>query len=362
MSQPRSTPHHESRRAVGLKSRQAWQTRQAHDRRGAMVILILFMLVAFLVMVVFSVDVAYMQLVRTQLRSATDAAAKAATDTLSATEDTNQAAAAAREMARLNQVANQPLLLDADDVEFGRAAVQSDGSIQFVPNGTPLGATHVRGRRTADSLSGEVPLVFGQLLNVRTFHPIIESTASRRDRDICLVVDRSGSMAGSKMTDLKDAVDVFLDSLGDTPQDEYVGLASYATSPLLESDLVTDLPLLSQLMSAMVASGRTNIGGGIDVGRGILNRGRGKGFVEKTMVLMTDGIHNTGTDPIEAANRAASDGIVIHAITFGQGAQQSLMRQVATITGGTFNHAPDRAALLRIYRDIALTLITQLTE
>lgn len=344
-------------------AQRCWRSsRGRRGRRGAMLVMILFMLLAFLVMVVFSVDIAYMQLVRTQLRSSTDAAAKAATDTLSATEDTNQAAAAAREMARINEVANEPLLLDADDVEFGRADVQPNGKILFAAGESPMGASHVRGRRTADSLSGEVPLIFGRLLNVQTFHPHIEATASRRDRDICLVVDRSGSMSGQKIVDLKDAVDVFLNSLEATLQQEWVGMASYSNAPSEESALTTDLGSLSDLMAAMTASGMTNIGGGIDTGRGVLNAGRGIGFVEKTMVLMTDGIHNTGTDPIDAANRARADGIVIHAVTFGDGAQQDLMRDVATITGGTFNHAPDGAALIEIYRQIALTLITQLTK
>lgn len=80
------------------------------------------------------------------------------------------------------------------------------------------------------------------------------------------------------------------------------------------------------------------------------------------MVLMTDGRHNTGTDPIDAARRAADEGVVVHTITFGGDADQSRMRQVAALTGGTFNHAPDGDALIDIYREIALTLLTQLTQ
>ena len=61
-----------------------WQQRgKRHDprrRRGAMLVLIGLLLLVFMGAVAFSVDVAYMQLTRTQLRIATDAAARAAGD------------------------------------------------------------------------------------------------------------------------------------------------------------------------------------------------------------------------------------------------------------------------------------------
>ena len=75
-------------------------------RRGAMLILVAVLLIVLIVTVVFSVDVAYMQLTRTQLRSATDAAARAAAESLSRTQDTAQARAAAKAIATKNLVAN----------------------------------------------------------------------------------------------------------------------------------------------------------------------------------------------------------------------------------------------------------------
>jgi Mg-chelatase subunit ChlD len=327
-----------------------------------MLVLIAFMLVAYFVTVVFSVDVAYMHLVRTQLRSSTDAAAKASVDLLSRTERVEVARQAARTLAGINQVAGDPLLLSGSDLVFGSSRILSSGAVQFIPGATPLSAARLSGRRTQGSASGEVPLFFAGLLGVAAFEPQVVTTASRQDRDICLVVDRSGSMAGQKIIDLKAAVAVFLQTLQETPQEEWVGLASYATTPSLESELTQDMAVINLAMQRMPAHGFTNIGGGIDVGRGILQRGRGSGFVEKTMVLMTDGRHNTGIDPIQAAQRARQDGVVIHAITFGSGAEQARMRQVAAITGGTFNHAPNGQALIDIYREIALTLLTTLTE
>ena len=70
--------------------------RPQHRRRGAIVILVAVMLFVFIVMAALTVDVAYMQLIRTDLRIATDAAAKAGAEALSRTED--EAAAMAKKV------------------------------------------------------------------------------------------------------------------------------------------------------------------------------------------------------------------------------------------------------------------------
>lgn len=345
-----------------VAQRRRYQVRRP-VRRGTMVVLIAMLLVAFFITVIFSVDVAYMQLVNTQLRTATDAAAKAAVDTLSRTEDPALARQAAIDVAERNIVAGRPMLLDPADIEFGNSNVGLSGNVAtFTPNQTPFNAARIQGRKTDTSLAGGARLFFGGLLGRPRYETSLSATASRRDRDICLVIDRSGSMAGTKIADLKSAIDVFLAALGETSQRESVGLASYSTTPSRDNDLTDDLALISSTMQNMTAAGFTNIGGGMDIGREILQDGRDLDFVEKTMIVMTDGQHNTGTDPVEAADRCRDAGIVVHAITFGAGADQQRAQQVASSTGGTFNHAPTGDALRQIYREIALTLETQLTD
>ena len=80
------------------------------------------------------------------------------------------------------------------------------------------------------------------------------------------------------------------------------------------------------------------------------------------MVLMTDGRHNTGPEPVLSARRAATENIVIHTVTFSSEADFTRMRDVANETGGQHFHAPDAAALEQIFREIASTLPVLLTE
>jgi Ca-activated chloride channel homolog len=110
------------------------------------------------------------------------------------------------------------------------------------------------------------------------------------------------------------------------------------------------------------ADGFTNISGGIDAGGRIMSRGRSKAFVERTMIVLTDGMENRGRRARLAAADQANEGVVIHAITFGRDAAKSTMREVASIGKGRYYHAEDGDELEDVFREIALTLSTILTE
>jgi hypothetical protein len=85
-------------------------------------------------------------------------------------------------------------------------------------------------------------------------------------------------------------------------------------------------------------------------------------FAQKTMIVMTDGHWTDGASPVEAAQRAANRLIKVHAITFSDDADQTLMQEVAQAGGGRHFHAPDAETLREIYEEIAYTLPIILTE
>ena len=69
----------------------------------------------------FSVDMAYMQLVQTEMRLASDNVARVAADNLSRYENESQAIAAGVDVADEFTVAGKPLRLRSSDFDFGRA-------------------------------------------------------------------------------------------------------------------------------------------------------------------------------------------------------------------------------------------------
>jgi uncharacterized protein YegL/Flp pilus assembly protein TadG len=338
-------------------------TKNRRQRKGAMLVLIAVTLVVFIAMTVFAIDIALMHLVRTELRTSTDAAARAASEALIRTQSVAEARAAARNAASRNQVFNEPLQLADSDIVFGTAEASGNGLFTFSPGGNQPNAVRVNGRRTAGSPSGTVPLFLGGILGTPFFEPELASTSTGFVRDIGLVLDRSGSMSGQKIADLKSAVSAFLAIMNATPSDERVSLASYSTTGTKDVDMTSDLALVSQEVNRFQASGFTAIGQGLQLGINSLNNdANSRPFAEKTIILMTDGRENRNPPVETIVPQAVAQGITIHTITFGAGADQPLMRRVASATGGTHQFAATGADLEEAFREIARTLAVVLID
>jgi hypothetical protein len=335
-----------------------------------MLLLVAIMLPILIFLVAMAVDIGYIQLVRTEMRASTDAAARAAGEALSRTQSLSAARQAAKDVASANKVANEPLLLDNSDIVFGLSTMNTDGSWNFNPAGTPTNAVQINARRTRGSLSGSVPLFFGKFMGFNDFEPMQTASSVRLDRDLCLVLDRSGSMnendAGNGLTRwqaLLQAVAEFRSGIDSTHQTELLGLASYSSSGQLNVNLTTSYSQIDSAVNAMGPDGSTNISEGIDKGTLVLtNTSTARPFAAKTMVVLTDGIWNNGRNPVLAAQEAAAAKITIHAVTYSDEANQADMIAVAAATGGRHFHAPNGAALQSIFRDIALSLPVILTK
>ena len=333
-------------------------------RQGAVLVLIAAMMILFMIFVAFAIDIGHMYLARAELRSATDAAAKAAAQELSRTQDIRTAIRVGSNVAAANTVNNTPLRLSDSDFTFGRS-VEDTGSGKFVfrNSGIPTNSVQVVGKRINGSLDGAVPLFFGNIFGVPTFQPEATAVATFIDRDVVLVVDRSGSMLeDGKFIGLKAAIGTFITTLNETPVEEFVGLASYSDVATVDVLLTKDLRQIANAFLTMPVAGFTNIGSGIDAGEIIFRAGRSRNFVERTMILLTDGINNRGADPRVSATRLAADGIVIHTITFGTDADISAMEEIARIGRGKHFHANNGTQLQQIYREIALSLNTMITR
>ena len=334
----------------------------SHPRRGAMMVFIAVMLMIFMGTVALSVDVAVMHLSRAELRATTDAACKAAAAELARTQDPDLAIARGIEIAGRNTVAGESMTMLSSDFEFGRSEEQSNGKFEFVSTDTRRNSVRVNGRRTDGSPNGAVPLMFGNLFGLSTFETELNATATYVERDVALVVDRSGSMLGSKYDSLIDSIDTFVDTLQATPTIERVGLASYNDAASVDVTMTENLDELRTGIRALPVGGFTSISRGMAAGEIVLDGLAARDFVERTMIVMTDGRHNRGPEPRDVAGPLAAAGVTIHTITFGADADQFRMRQVAEIGNGRYYHADDGAELEAIYREIALSLSTVMTQ
>lgn len=339
------------------------------NRRGAMLVMVAIVLVILLLGAVFSIDVAYMHVVRSELRTATDAAARAGAEALIRTQNPDQARAAAIAIAAQNNVAGSGLTINESDIAFGALQRSASGRFAFTEGATPTTGVRVIGHRDRASIDGPVPLFFARIFSRTEFEPSLAATGAANVRDIALVLDISGSMAAvergiSRLDALKRAVNDFLDEVEISSPNSQVSLTVYETRARKLVDLTADFDTIRDRVSGFVAQGFTAIGDGLKTGSdSLVSDAAARPFAFKTVVVMTDGQHNTGLSPFTALEIAVQRDQQIHAITFGTGANQRLMARIAGATqSGLHLHADDAGDLSEAFREIARALAVTLID
>ncbi len=374
-------------------------THPRRSRRGAILPLVALLLPVMLILASFAINLAYMELTRTELRIASDAATRACGYALMSTGDDAAARAAARQGAARNPVAGRATQLADSDIVFG---ISSRSSISqrytFTPGGSPPNSVRVSARREKNSLSGAVGLLMPTFGAVKEFSPAQSAVSTQVEIDIALVLDRSGSMAygdlenseamaaaglapssapagwrfcdpappGARWRDLTNAVDTFINTMRATPQQEYVALVTYSDAATREAQLGSDytaLPRALEPYTNAYCMGFTNIQAGIAEGVNALMDPRfSRPWAVKVVIVLTDGRRSAGGDPIPAAAAAFRQGISVYAITFAQEADQTVMKAVAAAAGGTHKHAATGEELATVFRKIAGELPALLTQ
>jgi len=359
---------------------------------------------SMLLVAAFCVNLTQLATAKTEIRLACDAAAKAGAVVLGQSQSTTQARAAAKNIAQNHAVSGIQMRVSDADIQFGNGATLANGKYDFRLNVQPLNAVRVNTKLEQGSLAGMGTYVFGALSPTQ-FSLYYGSVATRVDHGLCLVVDRSGSMAWdttnvpwsyyqpsgaqpiiqfyflpphpthSRWAALKVSVNTFLNEVEALPFQCKVGLVSYSSNfvfglfnsvaSTIEDDLMTNYSSVRASMDAIGNKeiiGNTNIASGMQSAITVLTGNQARLTAKKTMILLTDGLKTQGTDPLVIAQAAAQANITIHTITFSGQADQALMAQVAAIGGGNHYHAPTPSQLSVVFSTIAKTLPAVLTQ
>lgn len=171
---------------------------------------------------------------------------------------------------------------------------------------------------------------------------------------IMLVMDKSGSMSGGKMTAAKNSAKFFVDSLN--PFLDRAGLSAYQSSATLHQGLTNNFVALRSAIDSLIASGGTNIADGIRLARNELIN-NGVDGVKRVMITLSDG-QATAPNPdpsaraIERAEEAKADGIVSYSIGLGNGADANTLRAIASDVN-KYYFAPSESELQQIYQEIS---------
>ncbi len=359
------------------------------QRRGAVIPMLAILLPVVIILAAFAINIAYLELNRTEMFIASDAVSRATGREFMLTNDTTVARAKGRDAASRNSIGGKPLKLSNSDFVFGQSARAGMANrYSFVAGGgSNRNAVEVTARRTTGSIDGPLKLLLPNPFFIQSVESTQTSRSNQIEVDIALVIDRSGSMAyasdepavfpplpvaaapgwffngpapnPSRWRDAVAAVNVFLNELTISPINEMVALVTYNNAVNLDQTLTSNYnSILTSLnnYTNFFQSGQTNIGGGINGGQNCFAFSAGRPFAAKVMIVLTDGIDTVGSDPIGAAIAAADDQIMIFTITFSDEADQATMQTVASSANGKHYHAANGVNLSLVFKDIARQL------
>ena len=168
---------------------------------------------------------------------------------------------------------------------------------------------------------------------------------------VALVVDCSGSMAGAeKMTAVKTGLRAFVDRLR---ADDEVTLVTFSTEARIAAPRQRrgDGRWLHDAIERLAPEANTNLHAGLMLG--LRELARGDGPTARRVLLLTDGIANTGVtaaDEIAAAARPlAAEGIDISTIGVGQDLDVPLLQRLAGDARGLFHFVADPQDVTKVF-------------
>jgi len=168
--------------------------------------------------------------------------------------------------------------------------------------------------------------------------PLAVATA-RAPINLAIVIDRSGSMSGAKLTHAKDAAIQAVYRLG--PQD-IVSVVAYDhnVDVLLPSTRATDKTEIARAIQRLQPGGSTALYGGVSRGAQEVRKFLADNQVNRVL-LLSDGLANVGPSSVESLGALgaslAKEGISVTTLGLGLGYNEDLMVQLARMSDG--NHA-----------------------
>jgi Ca-activated chloride channel family protein len=200
-------------------------------------------------------------------------------------------------------------------------------------------------------------------------------SSSTEGIDIIMALDVSGSMLARDFNPdrLEASKNVATEFISGRPYDR-IGLTVFSGESFTQCPLTTDHAVLINLLRE-VKSGIIEDGTAIGVGLATaINRIKDSDAISKVVILLTDGVNNTGSiDPVTAAEIAKTFGIRVYTVgvgsmgfadypvqtPFGMRYQkmqveidEALLRRIAELTGGQYFRAVDNTSLQRVYAEI----------
>jgi Ca-activated chloride channel family protein len=153
------------------------------------------------------------------------------------------------------------------------------------------------------------------------------------DLNLCLVIDRSTSMNGRRLENVKSAANMIVDKLSEDDRFSLV-VFSDRSEVIWPASKVADKRILKSMIERIDAFGGTEIHQGLQAGLQEVRRASLSSYANH-LILLTDG-HTYGDDEdcLELVRKAANDGVLFSGFGLGPDWNDNFLDQLASLSGG----------------------------
>ena len=183
--------------------------------------------------------------------------------------------------------------------------------------------------------------------------------------DIVLILDRSGSMTGAPLANMKAGARTFIDIIdeatdgaadGQIGMGSHIGIVSFATTAAADAQLITSVADLKAAVDGLTAGGQTNHAAAFTQAMALFDPASTN---HKVMVMFTDGVTTIGAPPAPVAAAARAAGVVIYCIGLigADGVDVATLNDWASDPDATHVAVtPDDAKLEELFADLAANI------
>jgi len=179
--------------------------------------------------------------------------------------------------------------------------------------------------------------------------PGSEAVPGTMPMNIALVLDRSGSMDGEKMENMKEAVGYVVDHMSERDSIS-VTIFDDQVETLVPNQPAKDRDGIKAAIAQVIARGGTQISDGLKAGLDKLKKGYGQDRVNRVL-LLTDGQTWDDEDAcLRLADEAGKQGIAISSLGLGEEWNEKLLLQIAERSRGDSHWIQNPIAILDAFR------------